>query len=385
MFKDIFTLNKNKNTAAVIDESSDESTTKLPKGTEQKKLDKKLVYSLSSKKLPNLRQFKQLPKVLNQKEKRVLAGLLSLIMFCLIFIGTFFYLNNFIPVPTVGGEYTEGLIGAPQYINPILSQTNDVDSDIARLVFSGLLRYDQNLQLVPDLAATWQESEDKKSYTFTLKQGIKWHDAQPLTADDVIFTFQSIQDPDFKSPLLISFRGVTVEKIDDLTVKFTLPEAFPAFLEVMTAGILPEHIWGGIPPINANLTEYNLKPVGSGPWKFKVLTKDRLGNIKSYTLVPNEDYYGPTAYLEKLTFNFYPDFQTAVAALKSHAVEGISFLPKEFKSQLVGQKTLNLYSFYLPQYTAIFFNQKQNEFLKGCNHFLHSKVRVVRKPGCFQY
>lgn len=330
----------------------------------QKELDKKLVYSLNKKKIPSLKQLKYLPQVLNPKQRLIIRGLTVLIFLCLLFIATNFYLRNFLPTPTVGGQYSEGLIGAPQYINPLLCQTNDVDSDISRLIFSGLLKYDKELQLIPDLAASWQTSEDQKTFTFVLKDNISWHDGQPLTADDVVFTFQSIRDPDFKSPLLISFRGVEIEKVDEKTVKFILPEPYPAFLEVLTAGILPEHIWGEIPPINANLTEYNFKPIGSGPWKFEKLAKDRPGNIKSYTLIPNPDYYGQKPYLEKITFKFYPDFPTAVGALKNHSVEGISFLPKELKNDLSGQKNLSYYSFYLPQYTAIFFNQKQKEVLK---------------------
>lgn len=334
---------------------------------QQKELDKKLVQSLNSKKIPSLRQIKHFPKTLDPKQKKTILGLIGLIFVCLIFIAVNFYLQNFLVTPAIGGEYTEGLIGAPQYINPVLSQTNDVDSDISRLIFSSLLKYDKNLQLVPDLAANWEESEDQKSYTFTLKDNIKWHDGQPLTADDLIFTFQSIKDPEFKSPLLISFRGVEIQKVDDLTVKFILPDPYPAFLEVLTVGILPEHIWGEISPINANLTEYNLKPVGSGPWKFKSLTKDRLGNIKSYNLVPNQEYYGPKPYIQGITFKFYPDFATTVEALKNHSIEGISFLPKDLKPELAGRKGVNYYSFYLPQYTAIFFNQKKNEILKSKN------------------
>ena len=165
-----------------------------------------------------------------------------------------FYLQHFIPQPAIGGEYSEGLIGAPQYINPLLSQTNDVDTDLQRLVFAGLVKYDHDLQLVPDLAEGWEVSDDLKTFTFRLKEGVRWHDGQPLTADDVIFTIHSIQDPDFKSPLLISVRGVTVSKIDDRTVVFVLPDAFPEFLEVLTVGLLPEHIWGSIPPINSTTT-----------------------------------------------------------------------------------------------------------------------------------
>ncbi len=334
---------------------------------QQKELDKKLVYSLNKTKIPSPKQLKYLSQVLSPKQRLLVNGSIILIIAGLIFIAGVFYFRNFLPTPTVGGEYTEGLIGAPQYINPLLSQTNDVDSDISRLVFSGLLKYDRELQLVSDLAQSFETSEDQKSYTFVLKENLTWHDGQPLTADDVIFTFRNIKDPDFKSPLLISFRGVEIEKIDSRTVKFILPEPYPAFLEVLTVGVLPEHIWGEIPPINANLTEYNLKPIGSGPWEFKSLVKDRLGNIKSYVLVPSPDYCGPKPYLEKITFKFYPDFESAVGALKNHSIEGISFLPKELKSQISGRKDIKYYSFYLPQYTAIFFNQKQNEILKDKN------------------
>lgn len=344
----------------------DELDPKIKKDLDQKKeLDKKLVHSLNTKKIPSFKQIKHFGKTLNSKQRKIVLGLTGLVLICIIIIGCNFYLRNFIPTPTFGGEYTEGLIGAPQYINPILSQTNDVDSDISRLIFSGLLKYDSNLQLVPDLASSWEQSADQTSYTFTIKDNLKWHDGTPLTIDDLLFTFQSIKDPDFKSPLLISFRGVEIEKIDEKTIKFILPEAYPAFLEVLTVGILPEHIWGDIPPINANLTEYNLKPIGSGPWKFRSLAKDRLGNIKSYTLIPNPDYYGPKPYIQEINFKFYPDFETGVQALKNHSTEGISFLPKDLKSELNARKKVNYYSFYLPQYTAIFFNQKANEVLKS--------------------
>ncbi|MFA6382182.1 MAG: ABC transporter substrate-binding protein [Candidatus Buchananbacteria bacterium] len=333
----------------------------------QKDLDKKLVYSLNSKKIPSLKQLKYLSHVLDQKQLLTFRGLAALIIACLIFIAASFYFQNFRPIPAFGGEYTEGLIGAPQYINPILSQTNDVDSDISRLIFSGLMKFDRELNLVPDLAEKWEVSTDQKNYTFVLKDNLKWHDGEPLTIDDVIFTFQSIQDQDFKSPLLISLRGVEIEKVDDKTVKFILPEPYSAFLEIMATGILPEHLWGEISPINANLTEYNLKPVGSGPWKFKSLAKDKLGNIKSYVLIPSPDYYGKKPYLEKITFKFYPDFETGIAALKSHSTDGISFLPKEMKSSFTSQKNITYHSFDLPQYTAIFFNSKQNEILKDKN------------------
>lgn len=327
-------------------------------------LDKQLVYSLSSAALPTWRQLAHLPKILSASERRLFfCGLLGLAA-GIVMLGSLFYFNHFIPQPARGGDYTEGLIGAPQYINPLLSQTNDVDADLTRLIFSGLVRYDNTLGLVPDLATHWDISDDKKVYTFYLRPNVAWHNGKPFTADDIIFTAASVQDPNFKSPLIVSFRGVTVEKIDDLTVRFTLPDPYPEFLEVMTVGILPEHIWGEIPPLNANLAEYNLKPIGTGPWKYESLVKDKLGNLKSYTLIANPDYYGEKPYLTKLTFKFYPDFETGVEALQNNSTQGISFLPKELKKKLTGQRDLKLYSLSLPQYTAVFFNTTQNAALK---------------------
>ncbi|MDD2807413.1 MAG: ABC transporter substrate-binding protein [Patescibacteria group bacterium] len=366
MFRKIPLLNKIKRNSAA-GEISPGINNDTASQTNRIELDKKLIYNLSNQRLPSFKQFKYIHQALPPKDKKIAGLAIVLILVSTLTILLNFYFINFTPTPSVGGEVTTGLVGAPQYINPILSQTNDVDSDISRLVFSGLLRYNQDLELEPDLATSWDISEDQKTYTFHLRDHVKWQDGEPFTADDVVFTYQSIEDTDFKSPLLISIRGVDVEKVDDLTVKFTLPQPYPSFLDVLTAGILPEHIWSEVPAVNANLTEYNLKPVGTGPWEFKSLTKDKLGNIKSYTIVPNTDYYGQKSYLQQITFKFYPDFQTAVAALKSHSIQGISFLPKELKSDLTGQKNLKYYYFDLPQYTAVFINQKKNEALKSKN------------------
>ncbi|RJR31392.1 peptide ABC transporter substrate-binding protein [Candidatus Parcubacteria bacterium] len=330
----------------------------------QNGLDKKLVSSLSKKRIPNLSQLKHLKKIISKKELWLIRICFLIIVASVGFLGLGFYLGNFRPVPITGGTYTEALVGAPQYINPLLAQTNDVDRDISRLVFSGLLKYDKNLSLVPDLASDYKISDDQKTYTFNLKKNIKWHDGTPFTVDDVIFTVQSIMDPDFRSPLLSAFKGVTVSKINDEQIAFILPEPFPSFVEALNFGILPEHIWQDVPPINATLNEYNIKPVGTGPWKFKKLSKDNFGNIKSYTLERNETYYGKQPYLSEINFKFYQDFDSAVSALKNKIVEGISYLPKRLKKELSASTGINYNSFSLPQYTAVFFNQKQNEFLK---------------------
>ena len=338
---------------------------KVKKVSQQHQLDKMLVSSLNKTKFPKIKQLKYLGKILSTKEKHKIQTLLAVIVVCLIVILSNLYLMYTVAIPKSGGDYTEGLVGAPRFINPILSQSNDVDIDLSKLVFSGLLKYDKNNQLVPDLAESYEVSADQLTYTFHLRKDAKWHDNEPFKADDVVFTIASIQDPEFKSPLARSFRGVTAEKIDDYTVKITLKEAFAPFLGMLTFGILPEHLWYNVPPANADLTELNKKPIGTGPWQVDSFKKDQSGNIKSYTLLPFKDYYGPKAYLGKIIFKFYGDFASAIDALKNKNVLAISYLPKENQNDLKKIKTINYHDLNQPQYTAIFLNQKNNELLKA--------------------
>ncbi len=332
---------------------------------EQNKLDQKLLTSLAKKRWPNFRQLKYLPVVLSPQERLRIKILFFITFIALIALSANLYFTHTYIVPKNGGIYTEGLVGLPKFINPLYASLNQVDQDLTKLIYSGLVRIDKQQNIVPDLAENWDISNDQRTYTFTLKPNLTWHDGEPLTVDDVVFTFQTIQNPEFKSTLSQNFDKVKVEKVDDSTVKFILDKPYTPFLENLTVGILPQHIWQEVVPANAFLADYNLKPIGSGPFKFKSLVKDKLGNIKSYTLVKNKKYYAKPPYLEKIIFKFYPDFKSACQALKNHNLDGLSYLPKELKAELSSRKDINYYSLQLPQYTALFFNQEKNEALKN--------------------
>ena len=335
----------------------------------KKMWDRKLVFSLASTRIPKPKQLKYIWRFLNKKEILTVRILLIFILINLAFLGARFYFVHLKQYPKSGGEYTEGLIGQPQYVNPILAPANEIDMDLSRLIFSGLLKYDKNQKLVPDLASSWSLSKDKKTYTFILRKDIKWHDGENFKADDVVFTIESIQNPEYESPWQISFQGIKVEKIDDHQIKFILKEPFAPFLSLLTLGILPKHIWQGIEPSQANLAEANLKPIGTGPFCFKSLTKDKLGTIKSYTLERNEFplikggqgvvFYDQKPFLKRIIFKFYRDPVEAVFLLKNKKIQGISYLPREQKEELASVKHLNYHPLYLPQYTAVFFNQKK--------------------------
>jgi len=351
--------------------------------TTSEKMDQRLVFNLSKKSLPSFAQLKVLPRLLSKKEKRTIKISTIIIVICLFSLGSNFYFAHSSLQPAIGGRYIEGLVGAPQYLNPVLASYNDVDRNLVSLIFNGLLKTNSEGVLKPDLAESFQISPDKKVYTFKIKEGIRWHDNKPFTVDDVIFTVVSIQDPEWPSQLKSIMSNVQVEKVDEQTIRFLLREPVNNFLNSLTFGILPQHKWLNIQASNATLAELNKKPIGTGPFKFHSLTKDKSGNIRSYTLVRNEDYHDHPPYIKELIFKFYGDYNAATTALTNKNIQGLSLLPKEFQTTVEKNKNLEFYSLSLPQYTAVFFNTKENEALK------ETKVRqalayAINRPQILQ-
>jgi len=326
--------------------------------------DQQLISYLNKKKRVSWQQLKLLPKFMTPKETARAQKLLIIGASAIILLIGNFYFSHIILEPKNGGSYTEGLVGSPQYINPLLAPYNDVDADLSALIFNGLFKTNPDGLAIKDLAENFTVSDDKKTYTITLRKNIVWHDNEPLTADDVIFTFNAIQDPAWQSPLKNSLTNVTSNKIDDYTVAFVLKDPLPNFINNLTFGILPEHLWQTIAPQNYLVTELNKKPIGSGPFRFKSITKEKNGAIKNIVLERNVAYFTAASYLDEITFKFYPDWESAVSALANKNLEGLNFLPEEWQDKAKENKDLNFYSLSVPQYVAIFFNTRQNEFLK---------------------
>lgn len=325
--------------------------------------EKKLVFSLAKSRFPTRQQWGYLPKYLTPKERGIVRMLAIITVAALVFVSVRYYQRHIEILPRPGGTYIEALVGQPQYINPILAQYNDTDMDLVRLLYAGLLRFNEHGNIVTDLAERYEISEDQKTYTIMIQPDLTWHDGEPITADDVIFTVQTIQDPTAKSPLANSFRGVTVERIDELTVAFTIKDPFAPFLSSLTFGILPVHIWGDVPPSAISLSEFNIRPIGSGPYQFDSLQKNKAGDIRSYTVSNFPGYHGEGSYISTITFKLFPDFESAVEAINNRTVQGLSFLPQSLKSELTTKDDIIPYAFRLPQYTAVFFYQK-NALLK---------------------
>lgn len=335
--------------------------------------DVKMLQKLRGRFLPKWRQFQYFGKLLSPKERAALKFSFLVLIAGIAWISYNFLSNYRVVVPAVGGRYVEAVVGAPQFVNPIFSSTNDVDMDIVRLVYSGLMRYEKKGRLVPDLAVKYDVSADKKIYTFYLHKDVLWHDGESFTSRDVIFTMEAIQNTSVGSPLNVAFQAVKVEALDDYTVRFTLPEPFVAFLSSLTVGILPEHVWFNIEPEKMRLAQSNWQPVGAGPFMFKKMSKDSAGRIYTYDLVRFDRYYRQPPFLQDFVFQFYSDYDGeggAIQAVRTQEADGLSFVPPYLKNK-VERKHINLVTLQLPQYTALFFNQDQSPFLKD------KKVRLA--------
>ena len=297
-------------------------------------------------------------RLLPAKEKLLVFGLCAVIIITSLSWFFLYYFKNTEIGPDFGDKYTEAILGEPRYINPVLAQTNDADRDLSVIIFSGLTKYNKSGGIDPDLAEKYEISADGKTYIFYLRKNIKWHDGEDLTADDVIFTIAAIQNIEYHSPIRVNWQGVVVEKIDNYTVKFSLNNVYAPFLENTAIGIIPKHIWQDILPQNFPLAKFNLQPIGSGPYKFKKLQKDKLGKIVSMEFSAFDDYYSGRPYISALEFGFYDSPEVMVQIYNNKLAQGINFLSAEDKNKI--KNHTNIYSLKLPRYFAVFFNQNQS-------------------------
>ncbi len=318
---------------------------------------------------PKKNQWRQFFKILSLKEKIFFLFFFFSFLISGLYLFTDFYFKKTKLIPAYGGEYIEGVIGFPRYINPVYAPLSEVDSDLTELIFSGLVKYGKDGKLELDLAKEYQILEDGKVYQFHLKDNLFWSDGHPLTVDDIIFTIETIQNPEIKSPLRPAWLGVEVEKISEKIVQFKLKNSSAVFLENCTLKIIPKHIWGQVPPSNFSRSISNLNPLGSGPYKLAGLSEDKSGKIVSLSLVENHYYYGKKPYLSKITFRFYETPQELILAFQRGEIDGFGW--NNFENLNFSFENFNLYRFSLPRYFAVFFN------LKNSKLFSEKEVRVA--------
>jgi len=259
--------------------------------------------------------------------------------------------------PAEGGVYAEGLIGEFMRLNPVLDYYNEADRSVDRLLFSGMLRVDDRGVPQADMATSWGISRDGTVYNFSLNPGANWHDGEPVTSDDVIFTIQMMMTEEAPLPADIRqfWQQIEIIRLDEKTLQFKLPEPFAPFLDYLTFGVLPSHLLGDLTYQEMVDDPFNLQPVGSGPYTFDHLITNE-GIIEGVVLSTYEDYFPQAAYIEQIAFRYYPDSESAYAAYTAGEIGGLGDVSIDLLADVLEEEGLNLYTTRLPSMTMVFLN-----------------------------
>jgi len=278
-------------------------------------------------------------------------------LFCISSLVLLWQVNSafLVDVAAHGGKLTEGVLGTPRFINPLLA-LSDSDRDLSTLIYSGLLRADSNGKLVPDLAESYTISDDKLTYTFVLKKAVVFQDDSPITADDVVFTLEKAKDPAFGSPRKSAWDSVTVEKINNETISLTLREPYAPFIQNATLGILPKHIWSKVTPEEFPFSQFNTRPVGSGPYAVDNIKYNSSGLPSEYHLTAFKKYSLGKPYISTLIIKSYGSETDLLTGLKNGDVESVSGItPRHIPS--LQQDSTTIVRAPLPRVFGVFFNQ----------------------------
>ncbi len=260
------------------------------------------------------------------------------------------------PAP-LGGYLVEGMVGRPQFINPLLADDKPVDRRLSGLIFDGLTRLDSRGQVQPALAESWTIGEDNLSVTFFLRADAAWHDGRPVTADDVLLTVALLQDEAINSRLVDGplWGSVTVEKIDDRQVRFTLPAPYAPFLEAAGRGLLPAHLLAGVAAADLGSHPFNGRPVGSGPFA----VQNSWADDGVLVLQAQPGRWGSPPILDGLQVRFYPDEAALLGAFAQGEINAAA-LPTSMVPEILALPGSRVFTGLQPVYTQLLFNLSES-------------------------
>lgn len=315
--------------------------------------------------IPKTRSIRKAVRSFTLAEKTVFYFFVGL--FVLTGVGMLLQVNNsFLErVPIRGGSLSEGVIGNPRFINPVLA-ISEADKNLVSLIYSGLVKIQSDGSVVNDLADSVTTSDDGLTYTAHIKPGAVFSDGTPVTSDDVIFTIEKILDPATKSALYSTWSGVEVEKIDDETVAFHLKKPYVPFLDNLALGILPKNIWANVTDDEFSFSQFNVLPIGSGLYKIKTVERNSGGIPDYYDLEPASKSYINGPYVSHLIFRFYPSESDLLDAYSNGDIESMGGISSD-EAALLKKGGATIVSSPLPRIFGIFFNENQNKVLLNHN------------------
>ena len=255
------------------------------------------------------------------------------------------------PAAKTGGQVVYAGVGSDvRVLNPIL-QSDTVSGGITDRLFEPLVQEDPKTgAVIPALAESWTISPDGLSYTFKLRSGVKFHDGQPMTAEDAKFTLDILKTDKVKTVRTSDVEKVTsVEVVDPMTLRITLSEVFCPFLDnLRNLGILPKHLLANTTDLNED--PFNLKPVGTGPFTFVEWAKD-----DHITLQANDNYWGGRPKIDRFIFRPLKDRGALLAQLKTGDVDIAEIEPLEVK-EIQAQQQLQVLPYFAAGVTYMAYN-----------------------------
>jgi peptide/nickel transport system substrate-binding protein len=277
-----------------------------------------------------------------------------------------------------------GFVGQPIRINPLLHSQEPLDEALSKLIYRSLIIFDETSKPTGDLADRWEISEDQKAYTVFLKPDQYWHDHQKITADDVLYTFQLTQSAEYNGPEKSRFQGVTLEKIDDLTVKLILTEPFSPFLENLTLSILPQHIWKSLSTSEIQSSNYNLEPVGSGKLRIEKVTTQVSPQPFITEISLNDNPYDNFTYKHgKLLFRFFQNEEELRTAYALGEITGFFTDQEEVKANYEKNwpNTTNRVLPICGETVTIFYNLTRDQSFATNNTNLKTAIYYLLNQG----
>lgn len=294
-------------------------------------------------------------------EKVIVVWLLLLMAGVLLFAGLLQINNRYlISIPSRGGYIHEGILGTPRFINPVLA-SSDADKDMVKLIYAGLTKRDNTGNIILDIASSIEESQDKLHYIIKIKPEARFSDNTHVTTDDFIYTISLIQNPLIKSPRRVEWEGITIEKNSDTEFSISLKKAYPLFMNVLTVGILPKHIWKNLTEEQISLSDLNIHAIGSGPFFITNITSVS-GIPESFTLSENKYYTLGRPNIKEIVLTIYQNEKYLIQAFQSGDIDRVhGITPEHVKDLKIA--TSSIKTSLLPRTFSVFFNPNKTDFL----------------------
>jgi peptide/nickel transport system substrate-binding protein len=256
--------------------------------------------------------------------------------------------------PADGDAYVDSSIGDASSLNPLLA-SDSASADIVGLVFNGLVKYDKDIRLVGDLADSWEVSSDGLVITFHLRHGVRWHDGEPFTAEDVLFTYQKLRDPKVHTPYSSDFDDVkSLRVLDPHTVQVIYRKPFSPGLASWGMGIVPKHIFR---QGDFNTHPANRNPIGTGPYRFKEWKTDQY-----ILLEANPDYFEGRPHIQYYVYRIIPDQSVEFLEMRNQSVDAMSLTPDQYKAYSSIFEHHRRFRYPAFQYTYLGFNLRNPLF-----------------------